>query len=143
MDKLDEELLQLTDTGIIRYSELSRKVNIPLSTVHIRMKKLEKQKVIMHYKGDIDWKKAGLPLTAFILIDIDVSLLQSLKKTQDKMLKELLSLQYVKEGYVITGEADLFIKVLAKDSAHLKDILLNHIDKVQGVVRTKTIVVLG
>jgi DNA-binding Lrp family transcriptional regulator len=142
MDKLDEELLQLADSGVIRYSDLAKKVNSPLSTVHIRMKKLENQKVIKHYKGDIDWKKAGLPLTAFILIDIDVSLLQSLKRTQDKMLKELLSLQYVKEGYVITGEADLFVKVLAKDSAHLKDILLNHIDRVQGVIRTKTIVVL-
>jgi Lrp/AsnC family transcriptional regulator, regulator for asnA, asnC and gidA len=142
MDKLDEELLQLSDSGVVRYSDLAKKVNAPLSTVHIRMKKLESQKVIRHYKSDIDWKKAGLPLTAFILIDIDVSLLQSLKRTQDKMLKELLSLQYVKEGYVITGEADLFVKVLAKDSAHLKDILLNHIDRVQGVVRTKTIVVL-
>lgn len=142
MDQFDDELLQFVDSGVIRYSELAKKTNSPLSTVHIRMKKLEKSGVIRTYKGDIDWRKAGLPLTAFIMIDIDIDLLQTLKKTQDKMLKEFLSLKYVKEGYVITGEADLMLRVLAKDSTHLKEILLNHIDKVRGVVRTKTIVVL-
>lgn len=143
MDNLDDEILQLVDGGTIRYSSISKKLNAPLSTIHIRMKKLEEQGVIRSYKGDIDWKKAGLPLTAFILINIDVTLLQTMKKTQDKLLKELLSLQYVKEGYIITGEADLLVKILAKDSAHLKDVLLNHIDMVKGVVRTKTIVVLN
>lgn len=142
MDSFDEELLQLVDKGTIRYSAIAKKVNAPLSTIHIRMKKLEKQGIIQSYKADVDWKKAGLPLTAFILINIDVTMLQTMKKTQDKLLKELLSLQYVKEGYIITGEADLLVKVLAKDSTHLKDILLNHIDMVKGVVRTKTIVVL-
>lgn len=142
MDQFDEELLRLVDSGIIRYSTLAKKTNSPLSTVHIRMKKLEQNKIIKTYKGEIDWKKAGLPLTAFVLIDIDVNLLHSLKKTQDKMLNEFLSLQYVREAYVITGEADLLVKVIAKDSTHLKDILLNHIDRVQGVVGTKTVVVL-
>lgn len=142
MDQFDEELIHLVDSGVIRYSELAKRMNSPLSTVHIRMKKLEKDKVIKGYKGDIDWKKVGLQLMAFIFINIDVNLLQTLKKTQDKMLKEFLSMEYVKEGYVIAGEADMVIKILAKDSTHLKDILLNHIDKVQGVVRTKTVVVL-
>jgi DNA-binding Lrp family transcriptional regulator len=142
MDNFDERLIDLVDSGTIRYSAIAKRMNAPLSTVHIRMKKLEKSGVIRKYKGDIDWKKAGLPLSALILISIDVNLLRELKKTQDKMLKELVSLQYVKEGYVITGEADLFVKVLARDSAHLKDILLNHIDTIEGVVSTKTMVVL-
>ena len=140
MDGLDGELIQLVDSGTTRYSDLAKKVNAPLSTVHIHMKKLEKEKVIRHYKGDIDWKKAGLPMTAFILINIDINLLQNLKKSQEKVLQELLSLQYVKEGSVITGDADIIVKVIAKDSAHLKDILLNHIDRVHGVVNTKAIV---
>ena len=142
MDRFDEELVGLVDSGVIRYSAMAKRMNAPLSTVHIRMKKLEKSGVIRNYKGDIDWKKAGLPLSALILINIDVNLLRQLKKTQDKMLKQLLSLQYVKEGYVITGDADLLVKVLARDSEHLKDILLNHIDAIEGVVSTKTMVVL-
>jgi Lrp/AsnC family transcriptional regulator for asnA, asnC and gidA len=142
MDQFDEELLQLVDSGIIRYSDLAKKMSAPLSTVHVRMKKLEQNKVIKNYKGEIDWKKAGLPLAAFIFINIDVNLLHSMKKTQDKMLKEFLGLRYFKEGYIITGEADMLIRVIAKDSTHLKNLLLDHIDRVEGVVGTKTVVVL-
>ena len=143
MDRFDEELLELVDSGTTRYSALAKRMAAPLSTVHARMKRLEKDGVIRGYKGDIDWARAGLPLMAFILISIDVNLLHGMKKTQERLLGELLGLQYVKEGHIITGEADMLVKVIAKDSSHLKDILLNHIDSVSGVVRTRTIVVLG
>ena len=143
MDETDEELLHLVDTGSVKYTQIAKKLNLPLSTVHFRMKRLERAGIIRHYKGEVDWKKAGLPLTAFVLINIDVNLLRSIHKTQDKLLKELMSLSYVKEGYVITGEADLLVKVIAKDTAHFKDILLGHIDAIEGVVKTKTIIVLN
>ena len=55
MDSLDEELIANVDSGIIKYTALSKKMNVPLSTVHFRMKKLEKEKVIKYYKGEIDW----------------------------------------------------------------------------------------
>ena len=143
MDEIDEELVNAASSGKIKYTSLSKGLNLPLSTVHFRMKKLEKDGVIRSYKADIDWAKAGYALTAFILINIDVNLLKSIKKSQDKLLKELLSVEYVREGYVITGEADLLVKVMARDTAHFKDILLNYIDSKEGVVRTKTAIVLG
>ena len=143
MDQFDDELLQLVDSGVIRYSALAKKTNSPLSTVHVRMKKLEKSKVIRNYKGDIDWQKAGFTVTAYISINIDTDLLMRIKKTQDHLLEELLSIAYIKEGSIITGDADLIVKVIARDTEHLKDILLNSIDRLSGVVKTKTIVVLG
>ncbi len=143
MDEIDGELLAKADSGTIRYTALAKKLNAPLSTVHHRMRKLEKEGVIRYYKAEVDWKKAGLPFTAFVLINIDVNMLKGMRKTQDKLLKELLDLAYVKEGYIITGEADILVKVIARDTAHFKDILLNYIDATAGVVKTKTIVVLG
>jgi len=142
MDLLDEDLITLADSGIIRYSALARKTGTALSTVHARMRKLEKDGTIRHYKAEIDWKKAGLPMTSLILINVDAYLLNELKITQDKVLKALLAMPYVKEGYIITGEADIIIKVLSRDAAHLKEILLGHIQEVRGVVKTKTIVIL-
>ncbi len=143
MDELDESIIEYVDAGTIRYTTLAKKLNVPLSTVHVRMKKLEKDGTIRHYKGDVDWKRAGLPLTAFVLINTDINLLKQLKKTQDKILKELLGMAYVKEGYVITGEADMLIKIIARDTQHLKEILLKAVDTVEGIVNTKTIIVLG
>lgn len=143
MDELDESIIEYVDKGTIRYTTLAKKLNVPLSTVHVRMKKLEKDGTIRYYKGEIDWKKAGLPLTAFVLINTDVSLLKQLKKTQDMMLKELLKMPYVKDGYIITGDADMLIKIIAKDTQHLKEILLQAVDKIEGIVNTKTIIALG
>lgn len=143
MDSIDEALIEWIDSGVTRYASLSRKVGKPMSTIHMRVKRLEKSGIISRYKGDIDWKKAGYGITAFILINIDVDLLKKLKKSQDKLLKELTGIPFVKEGYIITGDADLIVKVIAEDTAQLKQILLDHIDSREGVVKTKTMIVLG
>ncbi len=143
MDNLDDELISNVDSGIVKYTALAKKTNAPLSTVHFRMKKLERDKIIRYYKGEIDWKKAGFQLTAFVLISVDINLLKTLKRTQGQLLKELLEIMYVREGYITTGEADLLVKVIAKDSTHLREILLDYIDAKEGIVNTNTMMVLG
>ncbi len=143
MDSLDEELITTVDSGIIKYTALSKKMNVPLSTVHFRMKKLEKEKVIKYYKGEIDWKSAGFSIMAFVLVSVDKVILRERKRTQEMILKELQSILYVREGYIITGEGDIMVKIIARDTSHLKDIIFNYIDPKEGIVRTSTMVVLG
>ncbi|MDE1852039.1 MAG: Lrp/AsnC family transcriptional regulator [Candidatus Micrarchaeota archaeon] len=142
MDELTEEIIVKLDSGTVKYTDIAKKLNEPLSTIHFRMKKLEKEGVIRNYKGDIDWKKAGYPITAYIFVNIDVDLLKKIHKTQDDLLNELLGLMYIREGSLITGEADILLKVIAKSSEHLKEILLGFIDSKHGVVKTKTSLVL-
>lgn len=143
MDEIDIKLLELSEEGITRYSALAKELGMPLSTIHSRMKKLEQEGVINGYKANVDWKKAGLKLTAFVLINVDVSFLKEASKTQDDLLEELLEIRYVDEGYVITGDSDIMIKITVQDSAHLKRMLLRDIDSREGIVNTKTIIVLG
>ena len=143
MDELDERIIEEIDAGEIRYTALARRLHMPISTVHNRIKKMEKDKIIEGYKGQINWKKAGLGLSAYILINIDVGLLKKIGKTQDTLLKELLGIAYVKEGCIITGEADLIVKIVSKDSMQLKDIILDDIGSIQGIIKTKTMIVLG
>lgn len=142
MDRIDEEILEAVSNGTIRYSAIAKKLNLPLSTVHFRVKRLEREKVIRQYKADIDWKKAGLSLFAFIYINIDVSLLKSLKKSQKRLLDELLRIPGVQSGYIITGDSDIVLEVVARDSDHLGQIILDYIGSKEGIVRTKTIVAL-
>ncbi|MDE1768084.1 MAG: Lrp/AsnC family transcriptional regulator [Candidatus Micrarchaeota archaeon] len=143
MDAIDEELIVKMDKGTIRSSMLSKRLGLPASTTHFRIKRLEKEGIIKGYKGEIDWKKAGFPLEAFIFVNIDVDLLKSIKKTQDRLLKELLAIMYVREGYIITGDSDILIRVMARDTEHLKEILLNSIDAKEGVVKTHTTIILS
>lgn len=143
MDEFAEDLISMVDEGTTKYTDIARKMKVPLSTVHFRIKKLEKEKVIRSYKADIDWKKAGFPITAFIFVNIDVDLLKRIHKSQDDLLREFRSMLYVRDGELITGDADILLKIIAKSSEHLKEILLNEIDSKEGVVRTKTMLVLG
>ena len=142
MDSLDEEIIANVDSGIIKYTAISKKMNVPLSTVHFRMKKLEKEKIIKYYKGEIDWKSAGFSITAFIMIGVDKVILKKRNRTQEIILKELKEIMYVREGYIITGDGDIMVKIIARDTGHLKDIILNYIDSKEGIVRTTTMIVL-
>ncbi len=142
MDRTDEEIIEAVNSGTIRYSAIAKRLNIPLSTVHFRVKRLEREKIIKYYRAEMDWKKAGLTLLAFIYINVDVSLLKSLKKTQRKLLDELLKVPGVQGGYLITGDSDIMLEVIARDSEHLSQIILDYIDSKEGIVRTNTIVAL-
>jgi len=141
MDQIDEDLIQLVDSGTTNYTKIAKKLGMSLSTVHFRMKKMEKEGIIKKYRGEIDWAKAGFPFTAFVFVNIDVDLLKKIGKTQEQLLKELQG-PYVKEGYIITGDEDMLLKVIAKDPAQFKEILLKHIDSKEGIVKTKTIIAL-
>ncbi len=143
MDEFDEEIITNIDSGIIKYTTLAKKLNTPVSTIHFRIKKLEKDKIIKHYKGEIDWKKAGFSITAFVLINVDINILRDIKKSQDMLLKELLEIVYVRDGFMITSDADLIVKVIAKNTQHFKEILQDYIHSKTGIVNTKTMVVLG
>ena len=142
MDSLDEEIIANVDSGTIKYTAISKKMNVPLSTVHFRMKKLEKEKIIKYYKGEIDWKSAGFSITAFVMIGVDKVILKERNRTQEIILKELREIMYVREGYIITGDGDIMVKIIARDTGHLKDIILNYIDAKEGIVRTTTMIVL-
>jgi DNA-binding Lrp family transcriptional regulator len=142
MDKLDEEIVNLVSNGCVRYTNISRKLGIPTSTAHARIKRLEKSGVIRGYRGEIDWKKAGLGLTAYILVNIDVDVLKRMDITQERLLKRLLAVPFVTGGDIITGESDLLIRVVAKDTTDLREIILGHIGQIGGIAKTKTMIVL-
>ena len=118
-------------------------MNTPISTIHFRVKKLEKEKIIKYYKGEVDWKKAGYGVMAYVLISVDINMLRNLKKTQDMLLEELMQLPYVMDGNITTSEADVVLRIIAKDTQHLKEIILSNIQSKPGIVNTKTMVVLG
>jgi len=142
IDETDEEIIKCLDSGKVKVHEIAAKLRMKQSTVHARMMRLRKEKILRGIKGDIDWKRAGMGITAYVLINIDTNLLREMKKTQDQLKRELLASENVKEAQVITGDADLMVKVIAKDTGEFKDVLLNFIDGREGIVKTKTMIVL-
>lgn len=103
MDKTDERLIRhlVVDS---RSSARQIAINMGLSTVTVlsRIKKLEKEKVILGYTARIDHEKLGYALTAIIEITAQ----------RDKILEveeSLAGMDNICGVYDVTGNTDAFI----------------------------------
>ena len=138
LDEKDFALLQeLKRNARASLRSISRKLGMPISTVHVRMKKLEKLGVIKQYTAVIDEKKLGFNVKAFVLVSYQRGYVE-----QETTAKKLASLPFVKRVYIITGEWDILLEVVARDIEELGDFVVKRIRKVPGVEKTLTLAVL-
>lgn len=144
MDNKDERILEvLKENSKLSTQQISKKTSIPITTVHHRIKKLEKDGIIKNYTVVLDNKKIGKAISAYILITVDYKLLRQMKKTQHELARKLKSHPSVEEAATVTGETDIIAKVKVKDIDELDDLTTNHIRNLVGIEKTQTIVVLN
>lgn len=139
LDDIDRKIISyLKVNSKTKLTTLSKKLNIPVSTIHTRIKKLEKEGIIKKYTIEIDYKKIGYEIQAFILIKYDANSI----KTQRDLLKELLRLPNVDKGYIITGEWDILLMCRFQTIDDLSRFILDRLRNIGGVKETYTLVVL-
>jgi len=118
----------------IPYTEVAKKVFVSGGTVHVRMKKLEEMGVVQGTTLKMDYSKLGYDVTCFMGIYLQKS---SLYDSVVEQLREIIEI--VKVHYT-TGNYNIFIKIHCKDTKHLKDVLHDKIQKVEGIERTETFI---
>lgn len=135
IDNVDLAILNiLTRDAKKAYTDVARKVHVSGGTVHVRMNKMEEAGIVNGSTLILDFAKLGYGLTAFLGIYLSKSSLYDEVFIKLKDIKEIVSLHYT------TGNYSMFIKLLCKDTGHLKDILHDKIQKIDGIVRTETII---
>ena len=144
LDKKDVAVLAvLKANSKLSTQQISRKTGIPITTVHNRIKKLEKEGVIRGYTVVLDNKKIGKPIAAFILVTVDYKLLKELKKSQYELVQQLLKHPAVESSAMITGASDIIIKVRCGSVDELNDFVTVYLRNVEGVEKTQTAIVLN
>jgi len=144
MDDKDKKILDvLKENSKLSTQQISKKISIPITTVHNRMKKLEGEGIIKKYSVVLDYKKIGKPISAFVLINVDYKLLKQIKKTQDELTKKLKLHSLVEEASKITGGTDLIIKIRVKDVDELDDFVTMYLRNLDGIDKTQTMVILN
>lgn len=144
MDDKDKKILDvLKENSKLSTQQISKKISIPITTVHHRMKKLEEEGIIKKYTVVLDYKKIGKPISAYVLINVDYKLLKQIKKTQDELTKKLKLHHSVEEVSRITGGTDLIIKIRVKDVDELDDFVTTYLRNVDGIDKTQTMVILN
>lgn len=123
--------------------KISKKTGIPVTTVHNRIKKLEKEGIIKRYTVVLDYKKLGLPITAHILVHYHIEQwYHKPDEAREQLKKGLLKLPFVEEIKYITGSFDILLKVRMKDVDQLNSVLLDKLRHIPGIGQTETIFVL-
>lgn len=138
MDVIDKKILSLLQAdGRKSCDKISTVVGLSVSAVNERIKRLQKQKVILGYQAHISPEKMGLLVTAFIKI--------LLKEPSDKaaFLNELKKQMEVIECHHVTGEWTYLLKTRCKNNSHLETLLTDKIKGIPGVVRTETLIALS
>ncbi|MBN2599364.1 MAG: Lrp/AsnC family transcriptional regulator [Candidatus Thermoplasmatota archaeon] len=136
MDELDDAIIEkLNDNARKSYRELARELNVSLTTVSNRIKKLEDEKIIERYIPLINQEKLGYDLTAVINVKISHG---KLLEVQEKISKDI----HVSDVYDITGEWDSLIIAHFKDRRDLNG-FIKGVLSLENVEKTNTQLVLN
>ncbi len=136
-DAIDVKILEiLQENARVSISELSKRVNLSISAVSERLKKLEGSRVIEQYTAILSEPAMNKNLSALILISLD-----SPNQTEE-FLKLVSECDEILSCYSITGEYDYSLFAATEDTASL-EILMNKIKSIHNVKRTQTNVVLS
>ena len=82
----------------------------------------------------IDNTKLGLDLTAFLGIYLTKSSLY------DEVLEHLKKISEISTIHYTTGNYNMFVHIHCRNTEHLKNLLHDKIQLIEGIVRTETII---
>ncbi|MBQ1215786.1 MAG: Lrp/AsnC family transcriptional regulator [Firmicutes bacterium] len=137
MDIIDVKILEVLQANSrVSISELSKKVNLSLSAVSERLKKLESSNVIEKYTVILNSQALDKELSVIMNISLEnphmTSDFLNFVRTEDEIL----------ECHYVTGEYDYVLKITTRNTATL-ELLMNRIKGISGIKRTQTNVVLS
>ena len=137
MDIIDVKILEVLQANSrVSISELSKKVNLSLSAVSERLKKLESSNVIEKYTVILNSQALDKELSVIMNISLEnphqTSEFLNFVRTEEEIL----------ECHYVTGEYDYVLKITTRNTATLEH-LMNRIKGISGIKRTQTNVVLS
>lgn len=136
IDDVDKQIINmLVENGRTSYADIAKAVGMKSPSVIDRVKRLEKLGIIKGYHVDIDYKKMGYDIIAFIGISIDnAKHVDDFEETVLSLDKDIISCHHV------TGEFTFLLKAISRNTNSLST-LIKKIRNVPGVDRTNTILV--
>ena len=120
----------------ISNAEIGRRVGLAPSAVFERIKKLEERGAVRGYNANIDPAAVDLGLLAFVLVRAEE------RGGAPRTEAALVAIPEVQEVHHVAGEDCFMLKVRARDTAALNDLLANQIGSLESVRSTKTTIVL-
>jgi Lrp/AsnC family transcriptional regulator for asnA, asnC and gidA len=137
IDVLDRKILTvLMNDAVVPYTEIAKQLDVSAGTIHVRMKKLMDLGVVTGSQLIVNPSIIGYDICAFIGIFLDKGSAYNDVRQQMQAIPEIVELHYT------TGIYSIFAKVLCRDTNHLREVLNEKIQPIQGIQRTETFITL-
>jgi Lrp/AsnC family transcriptional regulator, regulator for asnA, asnC and gidA len=135
IDKLDLQIIQqlVNDAGV-SYAEMGKNLFVSAGTIHVRIKKLSDAGILNKMRYDVDLKKMGYDVIAFIGIYLEKSSLYDTVAKELKKIPEIVRMNYT------TGNYSIFAEIVCRDIAQLRSVLHDELQKIKGIERTETFI---
>ncbi|WP_312743895.1 Lrp/AsnC family transcriptional regulator [Sphingobacterium multivorum] len=138
IDDFDLQILKyLDEDGRMAYSAIATAMGVSNTMIHQRINRLTDQGILTGIKPVLNEKKLGYDWGAFTGL--------SLEKDHDssRIIEELKKIPEVTECYYITGNYTLYVKIIAKNHEHMRQLLYEKIDSIPGIAKTDSLIELG
>jgi Lrp/AsnC family transcriptional regulator for asnA, asnC and gidA len=144
VDEKDLEILSILEKNAkTRIHLIAKKLHLPPSTVHHRIKRMEEAGIISGWGVRKNYSKLGLKVKAYVMVFVDVTALKHMKKTQKDIAGAIRKIENVECADIITGDSDLLVCVRCKDIEDFQKVLLGKLQSIEGITKTKTLMVIG
>src|SRR5690606_39408715 len=117
-----------------QYKVFAYELMICSDTVHVQMKKSYELGIVKNSNQLINPQKIGYDVCAFIGI-----YLQKGSEYRDAVEK-MKGISEVVELHYTTGNYSMFAKVICRDTNHLRNVLNEKLQVIEGIQRTETII---
>lgn len=135
IDDLDYKILKILMLDAkIPYTDVAKQLFVSSGTVHVRMRKMESLGIVLGSQMIVDYNKLGYDVSAFLGI-----YLQKSSFYQD-VIKELMAIPEIVGAHYTTGVYSIFAKVVCKDTDHLRQVLSEKVQAINGIQRTETFI---
>ncbi|TXE11739.1 Lrp/AsnC family transcriptional regulator [Seonamhaeicola algicola] len=139
-DTIDKKLLELLQADSKQTNkELSNKLNLSVTAVYERIKKLERGGFIKSYVALLNKEKVAKNFSVYC----HVKLIQHTQEYVVSFEKEVNQLNEVLECYHLSGDYDYLLKVLVSDMAAFREFMVKKLTTIRHIGSTHSMFVIN
>jgi len=133
LDSIGKKLLYLLQNDCKKTTkELSLKLNLSVTAVYERIKKLEREEIIDKYVVLLNRSKVGKGFVVFC----HIKLIQHTKEFLTKFETEVVKLKEVLECHHVSGDYDYILKIVVKDMEAYREFLVTKLTTLEHIGST-------
>jgi len=135
LDKLDKKILMhLQRDAKVTNKELSLSLNLSVTAIYERIKKMERSGVIAQYITILDKKQIELGFQVFCHVKLKHHGTEAIASFE----QEVTALDEVLECFHVSGDYDYLLKGLVKDMEHFRDFMVSKLTALKYIGSTQS-----